>query len=128
MSVSSHNPQTGTSVRGNVSGTGIAIGAGASAQVSQVSTGADPTVAAALELLRRQLAALEVRDDETADQVALAATRLDRLEEAVAAAGQERDHGRVRKLFAGVVDALGGLTSVAGGVAALEAALAPLLR
>ncbi len=120
-------PPTGTSVQGNVSGTGIAIGAGASAQVSQISTGADPAVAAAFELLRRQLAALEVEDDETADRVALAETRLSRLEEA-AAAGTPDDPGRMRRLLAGVVEALGGLTSVAGGVAALQAALAPLLR
>jgi hypothetical protein len=110
-----------------VSGTGIAIGAGASAQVSQISTGADPAVAAAFELLRRQLAALEVEDDETADRVALAETRLSRLEEA-ATAGTPDDPGRMRRLLAGVVEALGGLTSVAGGVAALQAALAPLLR
>jgi hypothetical protein len=125
--VSNERPHAGTSVRGNVSGTGIAIGAGASANVSQISTTGDPTVAAALELLRSQLASLDVHDDETADRVALAETRLDRLEEAASADG-ERDHGRMRKLLAGVVDALGGLTSVAGGVAALEAALAPLLR
>src|SRR4051794_14057640 len=94
----SNERRHGTSVRGNVSGTGIAIGAGASANVSQISTSGDPTFAAALELLRRQLASLDVRDDETADRVALAETRLDRLEEAIAADG-ERDHGRMRKLF-----------------------------
>ena len=70
---------------------------------------------------------VDVGDDETADRVALAETRLARLEAAVAGEG-ERDQGRMRKLLSGVVDALGGVTSVMGGVAALEAALAPLLR
>lgn len=126
--MSTERPHAGTSVRGNVSGTGIAIGAGASANVSQITTATDPAVAVALDLLRRQLAAIDVGDDETADRVALAETRLDRLEEALSPAEGERDQGRVRKLLSGVVGALGGLTSVAGGIAALEAAIAPLLH
>lgn len=126
--MSTERPHAGTSVRGNVSGTGIAIGAGASANVSQVAAGADPAVSVALDLLRRQLATVDAGDDETADRVALAEARLDRLEEALSAAKGERDQGRVRKLLSGVVDALGGLTTVAGGVAALEAAVAALLH
>lgn len=124
--MSNERPQSGTSVRGNVSGTGIAIGAGASASVSRITTQGDPMVAAALDLLRRQLALLDVDDDETADRVALAETRLTRLEQAVGSEG-EPDHGRVRKLLSGVVESLAGVTSVVGGVAALQAALAPLL-
>lgn len=118
------SPVSGTSVIGNVSGTGIAIGAGARASVRQ--SAAAPDVTTAVDALRTQLRQLDTSDDDVADQVALAENRLARLEEEVSVDG-EPDRGRLEKLLSGVAGALGGVTAVAGGVSALQSALSPFL-
>jgi hypothetical protein len=117
-----------TTVSGSVRGTGIAIGAGASATVATGSGGFAPELAAAVKTLRDRLATLDVPDDDTAERVALAESRLNRLEEAASAAGPDRDSGRIRKLLSGIVEAVGGIASLAGSVVALETAVSALLR
>ena len=117
-----------TTVGGGVSGTGIAIGAGASASVAMGSATPAPELAAAIEGLRAQLEALDVPDDDDAERVALARTRLERLETAAAAAEPERDPGRIRRLLGGIVEAVGGVATLAGSVAALQAAVTALLH
>ena len=116
-----------TTVGGNVTGTGIAVGAGAQAHVATGTGSPVDAVLSAISVLRDELARLDTHDDEIADRVALAEARLKRLEEAAAARGQDRDSGRVRKLLASVVEALGGLTTLAGGLTALKAAVTALL-
>jgi hypothetical protein len=116
-----------TTVQGSVTGTGIAIGAGARAQVTtDGAAGPVADLATAVQGLRAQLAALDAADDETAERAALADSRLKRLEEAARA--PEKDHSRIRRLFEGVIEAVSGLATLAGGVAALQAAVTALLR
>lgn len=117
-----------TTVGGGVSGTGIAIGAGAQARVTSRSDSSAPDLAAAVETLRAQLVALDLSDDDTAERVALAESRLQRLEAAAATTGDGRDPGRVRRLFDGVVAAVGGVATLAGSIAALESAVETVLR
>jgi hypothetical protein len=110
---------------GSVSGTGFAVGPGAHAHVSYGSSSGGADLAVAVRELRAQLAGLDQSDDETAERVALAEKRLELLERAV---GEKSEPSRIKRLFNGVVDAVGDVAKLAGGLAALQAAVAPFLR
>jgi hypothetical protein len=121
---SEYNVNTVTS--STLSNSPIVAGSGASARVTAGGVGAGQDVADAVAGLRSALAELAVQDDDTADRVALALGRLDRLEQA--ATSRDREPGRLRGLLGQVTEGLAGLAGVAGGLEALRTAVEKLLR